>query len=105
MAARSEWLDSEELDILDQLLMEDDVFEVEIQSSIEKMPKEDKSFPCSMCKKICLSSGGLKRRYDVKTKHNVNIAEEASASSSSWIPKMKVAEDILHPSPSFQNSD
>jgi len=45
MAANSEWLDCEELDILDQLLMEDDVFEVEIQSSIEKMPKEDFRWP------------------------------------------------------------
>ena len=44
MAANLEWIASDELDVLDQLLLDDDLFDAEVKSSIERMPKEDKNF-------------------------------------------------------------
>lgn len=107
MAANTEWIAGDELDVLDQLLLDDDLFDDEVKSSIEQMPKEDKTFPCLMCSKICLSSGGLKRHISTIHKDVVdtNAASSSTSSSSSATTtksssstqKKKKVEDILHP--------
>ena len=107
MAANTEWVTGDELDILDQLLFDDDLFDEEIKSSIKEMPTKKKLFPCEVCPKVCLSSGGLKRH--ISAKHNkedvvidspdvvVDSPDAACGSSSSSKQKKRKVEDILHP--------
>ena len=102
MVANLEWIASDELDVLDQLLLDDDLFDAEDKSSIERMPKEDKKFPCLMCSKICLSSVGLKRHVSAIHDHDKKDDNAAAGSSStsatkSSTQKKKKVEDILHP--------
>ena len=94
-----ERLASEELDILDQLLSEDDFFYAEIKSAIENMPKEGKSFSCLICPKVCLSSGGLKRHSSSKHSSSPALSSSSTADgslASSSSRKGKKVEDILY---------
>ena len=51
------------------------------------MPKEDKKFPCLMCSKICLSSGGLKRHVSAIHDHDKKDDNAAAGSSSTSATK------------------
>ena len=98
MAANIESVTEDELDVLDQLLFDDELFDEEIKSSIKEMPTKNKSFPCEACSKICLSSGGLKRHISAKHKVKDSTAEVGSSCSSTSAPltTSKKIEDILH---------
>lgn len=104
MASSSEAIQGD-LDIIEQMFLEDDLFDAEFQSTIENIPKESSSFQCSMCTKVCLSMGGLKRHISTKHPESVDTTltttslQPSSTTSSSGItiPKKKNAENILHP--------
>ena len=100
MAANIQWIAGDELELLDQLLLEDDLFDADFKSSIESMPKEDKKFPCLICSKICLSSGGLKRHVSAiheKQSQDVNTGDNnVTGSAATKSSKQKKVEDILH---------
>lgn len=103
MATNSQGMVEGELDSIEQMFLEDALFDAEFQSAIENIPGESSSFQCLMCTKICLSRGGLKRHNSAKHPETAaakttspQLSSEAS-SSRITIPNRKCAENILHP--------